>query len=55
MYTTPQVKKVDPKLIAGVAGSTADAEAMVCLKDMINRLGGELLCTEDSFPLNRSG
>uniref|UniRef100_A0A2C9JNV6 NADH-ubiquinone oxidoreductase 75 kDa subunit, mitochondrial n=1 Tax=Biomphalaria glabrata TaxID=6526 RepID=A0A2C9JNV6_BIOGL len=50
-----KVKKVDPKLIAGVAGSTADAEAMVCLKDMINRLGGELLCTEDSFPLNRSG
>ncbi|KAH9523622.1 NADH dehydrogenase Fe-S protein subunit 1 ndufs1 [Bulinus truncatus] len=50
-----KVKQVDPKMIAGVAGSTADAEAMVCLKDMINQLGGELLCTENSFPMSHSG
>ncbi|CAL1538782.1 unnamed protein product [Lymnaea stagnalis] len=50
-----KVKSTEHASIAGVAGKFADAEAMVCLKDMINRLGGEILCTEESFPMTTSG
>lgn len=35
--------------IAGVAGQLADVEAMVALKDLVNRLGGDNLVTEQDF------
>uniref|UniRef100_A0A224XJ10 NADH-ubiquinone oxidoreductase 75 kDa subunit, mitochondrial n=1 Tax=Panstrongylus lignarius TaxID=156445 RepID=A0A224XJ10_9HEMI len=41
--------------IAGVVGDFADAESMIALKDLINRLGGETVCTEHSFPRGGSG
>lgn len=41
--------------IAGVVGSLADAEGMVALKDLFNRLGSENLCTEESFPHEGAG
>uniref|UniRef100_A0A7G3ATU5 NADH-ubiquinone oxidoreductase 75 kDa subunit, mitochondrial n=1 Tax=Lutzomyia longipalpis TaxID=7200 RepID=A0A7G3ATU5_LUTLO len=41
--------------VAGVAGSLADVEAMVALKDLLNRNGSEVLCTEQSFPTDGSG
>lgn len=50
-----RVNICEGSLMAGVAGSLADAEAMVCLKDMLNRLGCETLCTEDMFPPTKSG
>ncbi|GFR79605.1 NADH-ubiquinone oxidoreductase 75 kDa subunit, mitochondrial [Elysia marginata] len=50
-----RVKNASPAAIAGVAGGQADLEAMVCLKDMINRLGSEMLCTEESFPMINAG
>ena len=50
-----EVKDANPATIAGVAGGQADLEAMVCLKDMINRLGSEVLCTEEAFPMINSG
>lgn len=34
----------------GVAGSLSDAESMVSLKDLLNRLGSEKLYTEEPFP-----
>lgn len=37
---------------AAIAGKLADAEALVALKDLVNRLGGETLATEQSFPTN---
>ena len=33
----------------------ADAEALVALKDLFNRLGCENLCTEESFPMEYGG
>lgn len=38
--------------VAGLVGPFADAESMVALKDLINRLNSELVCTEESFPTN---
>lgn len=33
-----------------VAGALADAEALLALKDLLNTLGAEILCTEERFP-----
>ncbi|RTG81434.1 NADH dehydrogenase (ubiquinone) Fe-S protein 1, partial [Schistosoma bovis] len=38
--------------VAGLVGPFADAESMIALKDLINRLNSELVCTEESFPTN---
>lgn len=38
-----------------IAGALADAEALVALKDLLNRLGSEQLCTEQAFPTDGSG
>lgn len=40
---------------AAVAGGLADAESLVALKDLLNRIGGEALCTEHTFPQDGSG
>ncbi|XP_050435934.1 NADH-ubiquinone oxidoreductase 75 kDa subunit, mitochondrial [Adelges cooleyi] len=37
--------------VVGVAGSLSDAESMVSLKDLLNRLGSEELYTEQPFPV----
>lgn len=42
-------------LVGAVAGGLADAEALVSLKDLLNRSGSEALCTEHIFPLTGSG
>ena len=36
--------------MAALVGPHADAEAMVALKDLMNRLGCETVCTEEEFP-----
>lgn len=36
--------------IAAVAGKLVDAEQLVAVKDLLNTLGSELTCTEQSFP-----
>ncbi|XP_064489572.1 NADH-ubiquinone oxidoreductase 75 kDa subunit, mitochondrial-like [Ornithodoros turicata] len=41
--------------VAAVAGGLVDAEALVALKDLLNSLGCETLCTEELFPMNGSG
>lgn len=40
---------------AGVAGGMVDAEALVALKDLLNRLNSENLCTEEIFPMAGAG
>ncbi|XP_012271285.1 NADH-ubiquinone oxidoreductase 75 kDa subunit, mitochondrial [Orussus abietinus] len=40
---------------AAIAGKLADAEALIALKDLINRLGSETLATEQNFPKDGSG
>lgn len=41
--------------IGAIAGGLADAEVLVAVKDLLNRLGSEALCTEHTFPLDGSG
>jgi len=41
--------------IAAVAGGLCDAESLTALKDLLNRLGTETLCTEEIFPMEASG
>lgn len=41
--------------IGAVVGGMADAESLIVLKDFLNRLGSEALCTEESFPMNGAG
>ncbi|KAJ4443327.1 NADH dehydrogenase Fe-S protein subunit 1 ndufs1 [Periplaneta americana] len=41
--------------IAAVAGGLVDAESLVALKDLLNKLGSENLCTEHTFPVDGSG
>ena len=36
--------------VAAVAGGLADGESLMALKDLLNRLGSETLCTEEIFP-----
>lgn len=41
--------------VAAVAGKLADAEALVSLKDLLNKIGSETLATEQSFPKDGAG
>uniref|UniRef100_A0A7N8YCR2 NADH-ubiquinone oxidoreductase 75 kDa subunit, mitochondrial n=1 Tax=Mastacembelus armatus TaxID=205130 RepID=A0A7N8YCR2_9TELE len=41
--------------VAAIAGGMADAEALVSLKDLLNRLNSENLCTEEVFPMSGAG
>lgn len=41
--------------IAALAGGQADAEALIALKDFMNRVGCETLCTEEIFPMDAAG
>ncbi|VVC36797.1 Hypothetical protein CINCED_3A003457 [Cinara cedri] len=41
--------------IVGVSGGLSDAESMIALKDLLNRLGSEELYTEEPFPISGSG
>ena len=41
--------------IAAVAGGQADAESLVALKDFMNGIGCETLCTEEIFPMDAAG
>ncbi|KAK8719088.1 hypothetical protein OTU49_014252 [Cherax quadricarinatus] len=36
--------------VAAIAGGLVDAESLVALKDLVNKLGGESTCTEEIFP-----
>ncbi|XP_042896872.1 NADH-ubiquinone oxidoreductase 75 kDa subunit, mitochondrial [Parasteatoda tepidariorum] len=50
-----QIGSVSPDKIVGVAGGLVDAEALVALKDFLNKLGSENLFTEEKFPTDGSG
>jgi len=41
--------------VAAIAGPHADAESLVVLKDLVNKLGSESTCTEEIFPMNGAG
>ena len=50
-----KLSKFSGSEIAGVAGALCDAESMVALKDLLNKLGSESLHTEEAFPLSGAG
>uniref|UniRef100_A0A667XUG2 NADH-ubiquinone oxidoreductase 75 kDa subunit, mitochondrial n=1 Tax=Myripristis murdjan TaxID=586833 RepID=A0A667XUG2_9TELE len=41
--------------VAAIAGGMVDAEALVSLKDLLNRMNSENLCTEELFPMAGAG
>ncbi|XP_078465168.1 NADH-ubiquinone oxidoreductase 75 kDa subunit, mitochondrial-like [Lampetra planeri] len=41
--------------IAAIVGGMADAESLVALKDLLNKLDSESLCTEEIFPMSGAG
>lgn len=55
LLTVGKVLKTSAPNIGAIVGGFADAEALVSLKDLFNRLGSEALCTEHTFPLDGSG
>lgn len=50
-----RVKDVEGAQMGAVVGGLVDAEALTALKDLMNRLGCETLCTEEIFPMDGSG
>ncbi|KAF7711260.1 hypothetical protein HF521_000271 [Silurus meridionalis] len=41
--------------IAAIAGGLVDAESLIALKDLLNKLDSEILCTEEIFPIAGAG
>lgn len=49
------LQSVQGNEVAAIAGGMADAEALIALKDLLNRLNSENLCTEELFPMAGAG
>ncbi|XP_064290238.1 NADH-ubiquinone oxidoreductase 75 kDa subunit, mitochondrial isoform X2 [Passer domesticus] len=49
------LQSVEGKDIAAVVGGLVDAEALIALKDLLNRLNCDTLCTEEIFPTAGAG
>uniref|UniRef100_A0A5F4W206 NADH-ubiquinone oxidoreductase 75 kDa subunit, mitochondrial n=1 Tax=Callithrix jacchus TaxID=9483 RepID=A0A5F4W206_CALJA len=43
------------KDVAAIAGGLVDAEALIALKDLLNRVDSDILCTEEVFPTAGAG
>ena len=54
-HSSVQLAAVRGSDLAAIVGGQADAEALVALKDLLNRLGSEGLCTEEIFPMDGAG
>ena len=50
-----QLQGTEGHKIAAVVGGLVDAEALVALKDTLNRLNSDTLCTEEVFPMVGAG
>ena len=50
-----RINRVPGKDMAALVGGLCDVEALTALKDLMNRMGCETLCTEESFPMNAAG
>ena len=55
MFFLFQLVSVPGDQIAAIAGGLVDAEALVALKDFLNKSGSEGLCTEEFFPMDGAG
>ncbi|KAG9328604.1 hypothetical protein JZ751_012811 [Albula glossodonta] len=50
-----RLQGVQGQEVAAIAGGMVDAEALVSLKDLLNRLNSDNLCTEEVFPMDGAG
>ncbi|MCP9257138.1 NADH-ubiquinone oxidoreductase 75 kDa subunit, mitochondrial [Dirofilaria immitis] len=50
-----KLRAASPNHIAAIAGDLCDTESLIALKDLMNRFGSELVCTEESFPDGSGG
>lgn len=41
--------------VAAIVGGLADSESLIAMKDLVNRLGSEIICTEQAFPNSGAG
>ena len=55
VFLCEQIASVPGDQVAAIAGGMVDAEALVLLKDLLNRIGSEGLCTEEFFPMDGAG
>ncbi|XP_014262214.1 NADH-ubiquinone oxidoreductase 75 kDa subunit, mitochondrial [Cimex lectularius] len=55
LVATAKALKNGGEKVAAVAGGLCDAESLVALKDLVNKLGSEVVCTEYTFPDEGSG
>lgn len=55
IVVSAQLQSVQGSEVAAIVGGMADAEALVSLKDLLNRLDSENLCTEEVFPMSGAG
>lgn len=54
-HVAKKLDSVKGEQMAALVGGLCDVESLVVLKDLLNRLGCETLCTEESFPMNVAG
>lgn len=54
-FLSLQLQAVEGKDIAAVVGGLVDAEALIALKDLLNRVNCDTLCTEEIFPTAGAG
>lgn len=50
-----QLQAVKGKEVAAIVGGLVDAEALIALKDLLNRVDCDTLCTEEVFPTAGAG
>lgn len=50
-----QLQGVQGSEVGAISGGMVDAEALVALKDLLNRLDSDNLCTEEIFPVAGAG
>lgn len=55
LVATAKTLRAAGEKTAVVAGGLCDAECLTAVKDLTNRLGSEMLCTEETFPTAGSG
>uniref|UniRef100_A0A671MCJ9 NADH-ubiquinone oxidoreductase 75 kDa subunit, mitochondrial n=1 Tax=Sinocyclocheilus anshuiensis TaxID=1608454 RepID=A0A671MCJ9_9TELE len=54
-FTHTHLQGVQGSEVGAIAGGMVDAEALVALKDLLNRLDSDTLCTEEIFPMAGAG
>lgn len=54
-FLSLQLQAVKGKEVAAIVGGLVDAEALVALKDLLNRVNCDMLCTEEVFPTAGAG